>query len=128
MIHRIAADLVLLLHLAFIVFVVLGGGLVLIRPRLSWVHLPAVIWGAFVELAGLVCPLTPLENRLRVASGSAGYTGGFIDRHLIPVVYPPDLSRPIQIALGLAVVLINAVFYALLVRRGYRPRGRTSAD
>jgi hypothetical protein len=117
MFYRIAADAVLVLHLAFILFVVLGGWLVLRYHRLIWVHLPAAAWAAFVEFSGRVCPLTPLENLLRLASGSTGYSGGFIERYLIPVVYPSGLDRSVQIALGLAVVLINAVFYGLLVKR-----------
>ena len=122
MIYRIAADLVLLLHLIFILFVVLGGWLVLRNARFIWIHLPAVAWGAFIELSGRVCPLTPLENQLRIASGSAGYSGGFIERYLIPVVYPSGLDRPVQIALGLVVILVNAVFYGLLVKRWARTR------
>jgi len=120
MIYRIAADAVLLIHLAFIVFVVLGGWLVLRNARFIWIHLPAAAWGAFIELSGRVCPLTPLENQLRIASGSAGYAGGFIERYLIPVVYPSGLSRSVQVGLGLGVILVNAVFYGLLVKRWAR--------
>ena len=121
MIYRIAADLVLLIHLSFVLFVVLGGWLVLRTPRLIWFHLPAAAWGAFIEFSGRLCPLTPLENQLRIASGSEGYSGGFIERYLIPVVYPSGLDRPIQIALGIGVILVNAVFYGLVVRRWARP-------
>ncbi len=117
MIYRIAADVVLLLHLFFILFVVLGGWLALRIPKLISLHLPAAAWGTFIEFSGQVCPLTPLENQLRVASGSAGYHGGFIERYLIPVVYPSGLDRPVQVALGLGVILVNAIFYGLLVKR-----------
>ena len=117
MFSRFAADLVLLAHLAFVLFVVLGGWLVLRRPWIAWFHIPAALWGATVELMGWVCPLTPLENQLRAASGSAGYDGSFIARYLIPVVYPTSLTRPIQIALGLAVVLINLAVYGMVIRR-----------
>ena len=96
MIYRIAADVVLL------------------------AHFPAAAWGAFIEFSGRVCPLTPLENQLRIASGSAGYTGGFIERYLIPVIYPSGLDRSVQVALGLGVLFINAIFYGLLVRRWTR--------
>lgn len=120
MIYRIAADVVLLLHLAFILFVVLGGWLVLRKPMFIWAHLPAAAWGAFIEFSGRVCPLTPLENQLRIASGSAGYTGGFIERYLIPVIYPSGLDRSVQVALGLGVLFINAIFYGILVRRWTR--------
>jgi hypothetical protein len=122
MIYRIAADVVLLIHLLFILFVVLGGLLVLRIPKLVWLHLPAAAWGAFIEFSGRVCPLTPLENQLRMASGSAGFSGGFIERYLIPVVYPSGLDRPVQIALGLGVILVNAVFYGLVVTRWARAK------
>ena len=122
MIYRIAADAVLLLHLAFILFVVFGGWLVLRKPMFIWAHLPAAAWGAFIEFSGRVCPLTPLENQLRIASGSAGYSGGFIERYLIPVVYPSGLNGSAQIALGLVVIFVNAVFYGLLVKRWARRR------
>jgi len=92
MFSRFAADLVLLAHLAFILFVVLGGWLVLRRHWVAWFHIPAALWGATVELMGWVCPLTPLENQLRASSGSAGYDGSFIARYLIPVVYPTSLT------------------------------------
>ena len=122
MLSRVAADFVLVIHLAFILFVVLGGWLVLRRPRVAWFHLPAALWGAIVEFTGGPCPLTPLENRLRIASGSAGYDSGFIDRYLIPVVYPAPLSRTIQILLGLGVILVNVVFYGALILRWLNTR------
>jgi hypothetical protein len=115
--YRVLAEGVLLLHLLFILFVVLGGLWVLRRPRLAWVHLPAALWGAGIEFFGWVCPLTPLENALRRVAGEAGYRGGFIEHYLLPVIYPGALTREIQIGLGLAVVAINAVMYGLLLRR-----------
>ena len=117
---KLAADFVVLLHLAFILFVVLGGLVVFRWPRFMWLHIPAAAWGAFIELTGRVCPLTPLENRLRIAAGETGYSGGFIEEYLIPVVYPGGLTRWVQISLGVGVVVINLVFYGLLVAR--RPR------
>ena len=117
---KLAADFVVLLHLAFILFVVLGGLIVFRWPRFMWLHIPAAAWGAFIELTGRVCPLTPLENRLRIAAGETGYSGGFIEEYLIPVVYPGGLTRWVQISLGVGVVVINLVFYGLLVAR--RPR------
>lgn len=119
MIFSLLADVVLLLHLAFILFVVLGAFLARRFPRLVWLHLPAAAWGALVELAGWVCPLTPLENHLRRLGGEAGYEGGFIGRYLLPVVYPEALSRQLQVALGLGVIVINVVAYAW-ARRGGR--------
>jgi hypothetical protein len=117
---KLAADLVVLLHFAFILFVVLGGLVVFRWPRFMWLHMPAAAWGAFIEFSGRVCPLTPLENRLRIAAGETGYSGGFIEAYLIPVVYPDSLTRWVQISLGVGVVAINLVFYGLIVAR--RPR------
>ena len=117
---KLAADSVVALHFAFIVFVVLGAVAVSRWPRLMWLHIPAAVWGAFIEFSGWVCPLTPLENRLRIAAGEAGYSGGFIERYLIPVVYPDELTRWIQISLGVGVVAINLVIYRLLIVRRLR--------
>lgn len=122
MLVSLAADLVASLHFAFVVFVVLGGLLVLRWPRLAWLHLPAVAWGASIELLGWICPLTPLENRLRHEAGLAGYEGGFVEHYLLPMLYPASLSRSVQVILGLSVLLINAVVYgSILRRRFHRP-------
>jgi hypothetical protein len=115
---RVLADAVLVLHFAFIAFVALGGLLVLRWPRLAWLHLPAVAWGAWITLSGNICPLTPLENRLRVLGGEAGFSGGFIEHHLASVIYPSGLTREIQIALGALVIAVNlAVYLRLWLRR-----------
>lgn len=118
------AGLVALVHLAFIVFVIAGGWLVWHRPRLAWVHLPAVAWGAWIELTGRLCPLTPLENRLRAQAGAEGYTGDFLDHYLVSLIYPPGLTRETQIVFGIAAIVINAVAYAAAFRkrRGRRAR------
>ena len=111
------ADLVLVVHFAFILFVVFGG---LLALRWRWaplVHLPGAAWGVLIELAGWVCPLTPLENSLRRAAGESGYGGGFIEHYLLPVIYPGGLTREIQLGLAAAVVLLNAGIYALVWRR-----------
>jgi len=121
MIWRILADAVLVAHLAFIVFVVLGGLLVLRRPRLAWIHVPVVLWGAAIEFFGWICPLTPLEKWLRVMGGESGYAGGFIAHYLLPLIYPAGLTRGIQLVLGALVVSVNLVVYFLLWRRA---RGR----
>jgi Protein of Unknown function (DUF2784) len=118
---RLLADAVLVLHLAFILFVVLGGLLVLRAPWLAWLHLPAVAWGAAIEFLGFICPLTPLENWLRRQGGEAGYAGGFIDHYITSVVYPAGLTRGMQVAIGAVVVAINLAVYVLLWRR--RSRG-----
>lgn len=114
---RLLADLTVLVHLAFIVFVMLGGLLLLRWPRLIWVHVPAVAWGAWIEFAGSVCPLTPLENWLRVQGGGAAYGSGFIEQYFVPVLYPASLSRPLQYALGAAVLIVNGVVYGFVLRR-----------
>jgi hypothetical protein len=112
--YSLLADLVLLLHLAFILFVLLGGLLVLRRPRLAWLHLPAAAWGVMVELAGWYCPLTPLENRFRALAGEARYAGDFIQHYLLAAIYPEGLTREVQIGLGLIALLVNAALYARL--------------
>ena len=125
MLYRVLADLTVLAHGLFVVFVVLGGLLVLRRPRAAWAHVPAAVWGALIELRGWVCPLTPLENRLRRLGGEAGYGGGFIEHYVVPVLYPPGLTREIQVGLGVAVVVLNLAIYGwILWRRGPR-RSRT---
>lgn len=122
MLDRIAADAVLVLHFAFVVFVVLGGALVVRWPKLAWIHLPAVLWAALVELNAWICPLTPLEVSFRKASGEAGYAGDFLEHYLVALLYPEGLTRATQIGLGVAVVAINVAIYALVARRAMRSR------
>ncbi|MGE6241973.1 DUF2784 domain-containing protein [Ectopseudomonas guguanensis] len=117
MIWRTAADALVLVHLGFILFVLLGGLLLLRWPRLIWLHLPAVAWGILVECLHLGCPLTPWENQLRRLAGQAGYDGGFIEHYLIPLIYPAGLTPQLQLWLGALVVLVNLAVYAWLVRR-----------
>ena len=121
--YPLLADAVLLFHLAFIIFVVLGAALVWRYPRLAWLHLPAVLWAAGMEFSGRVCPLTPLENHLRRLSGEAGYGGGFIEHYLLPIIYPHGLTHQLQLALGAAVIAINVVAYALIRCRAMRHEG-----
>ncbi|HSG22384.1 MAG TPA: DUF2784 domain-containing protein [Azonexus sp.] len=120
MLYPLLADAVLLFHLAFILFVVFGALLLRRFPRLIWLHLPAVIWAGLIELIGLVCPLTPLENHLRRLGGETGYSGGFIEHYLLPIIYPPGLTREMQVGLGIAVLVINVVAYALFHCRARR--------
>jgi len=122
-VFRILADVTVVLHLAFVLFVVFGGLLVVRRPRLAWVHLPAAVWGAWIEFAGWVCPLTPLENWLRGHSGGPVYTSSFLERYLVPILYPSSLSREFQAVLGGFVILANAAVY-FSVLRGQRTRRR----
>jgi len=118
--HRVLADAVLVAHFAFVAFAVAGA---LLALRWRWaplVHLPAVLWGVYIELSGGVCPLTPLESSLRRAAGGSGYDGSFVEHHLVPILYPSDLSVPLQWALAGGLVLANALLYTgvLLRRRG----------
>ena len=124
MLDRIAADAVLLLHFAFVVFVVLGGALVPRWPKLAWIHVPAVLWAALVEVNGWICPLTPLEVSFRKASGEAGYAGDFLEHYLAAMLYPEGLTRATQIGLGAFVVLINVCLYGYLVKRARASRLR----
>ena len=110
------AGAVLVLHLLFIAFVVAGAALLWRWPRLAWLHVPAVLWGAYAELSGTICPLTPLENRLRALAGEAGYAQGFIEHYLLPLIYPAALTREVQLALGAAVVAVHVLLYALWLR------------
>jgi len=105
------ADVLLLLHGAFVLFVVAGGTLALRWPRVAWVHLPAALWGALIEFAGFICPLTPLEKAWRRAAGGAAYEGDFIEHYVTAALYPSGLTRPIQIALGLVVLATNGWVY-----------------
>ena len=115
--YSFLADVVLLVHLAFILFVVLGILVVWRFSRLIWLHIPAAIWAGLIEITGYVCPLTPLENILRDLSGQAGYHGSFVEHYLVPIIYPHDLSRNAQIFLGIAVIVFNTVGYLLMWRR-----------
>lgn len=124
-IAALLADLVVIAHGLFIVFVVAGGLLVLRWPRAAWVHLPAAVWGVLIEWAGWICPLTPLENTLRRAAGQAGYSGGFVERYLLPLIYPAGLTPAVQLWLGLVVLVVNVAIYALWWRRRrHRQAGR----
>ena len=120
MVFKIAADMVLVLHLMFVFFAVLGSLLVLWRRYLLWLHLPAMIWAVWIEFRGGLCPLTPLENWLRRQGGVAGYQGSFIDHYVEPLLYPPGLTRSTQVVLGAAVLIINCGLYGLLLFRVWR--------
>ena len=120
MLFRGAADLVLVLHFGFVLFVVLGGLLALRWPRLAWVHVPVALYGATIEFLGFICPLTPLEVWLRRRGGEAGYEGGFIEHYIMAALYPTGLTRELQLALGVGVLAINALVYGTLLRRRCR--------
>lgn len=111
------ADALVLLHLAFVIFVLAGALLVAVWPRLAWLHLPAVGWGILVEVNGWLCPLTPWEQALRRHGGAAPYAGGFVEHYIVPILYPSGLTVPVQWTLAGVVVVCNAMLYAWLWRR-----------
>ena len=117
MLYRFLADCLVLVHLAFVVFVVAGGLLVLWRPSLRWIHLPAAVWGALIEFTGWICPLTPWEQALRAQAGQVGYPTGFIEHYILPVLYPQGLTPGVQTALSFLVIGVNVTIYAFV---GYR--------
>jgi hypothetical protein len=109
--YSLLADIALVIHFAFIIFVLLGGILAIWWRKVVWLHFPAAAWGALIEFAGWICPLTPLENHLRVKGGQAGYPGGFVEEYVLPVIYPAGLTREIQIIFGILVITVNLVVY-----------------
>jgi len=127
MMYSLLADLVLIVHLAFVLFVLCGGLLVLRWRWIAWLHLPAAIWGAVVEFTGWICPLTPLENWLRVRGDSTGYAGDFLSYYLLALLYPEGLPRPIQLLLGILVIAVNLGVYGwILTNRRLRNVGKGS--
>ena len=117
MLYRYSADAILFLHLAFIVFVVIGGLLAVWRRGVLFIHLPAALWGVFVELTGRVCPLTSLENTFRIKAGNAGYSKSFVEHYLLGIIYPEGLTREVQYFLGALVVVVNVAIYLWLFYR-----------
>ena len=120
------ADAIVVLHLAFVLFVVFGGLLALKWPRAAWAHVPAAAWGVAIEFFGWICPLTPLENELRLRAGRTSYEGDFIGRYLLPVIYPDGLTRETQLALGACALLLNVGIYWLVLKRRGRGAARRS--
>lgn len=128
MLYVVAAEAVLLLHAAFILFAVLGGLLVLRWRWLLCLHLPAAGWAAVVVIAGWVCPLTPIEQMLRAMAGQDGYGGSFIEHYLVLLIYPPGLTRPLQVGLGALVVAVNVAVYVGVWRQQRRPQESSIHD
>ena len=112
MIYHLLADLVLGIHFLFVVFSVLGALLLIRWPRIIWGHLPAAGWAVWIEFSGKICPLTPLENSLRIRGGGAGYAGDFVGHYLLGMLYPEGLTRQVQITLGAIVLVLNIIIYA----------------
>lgn len=119
MAYRIAADLVLVTHFAFILLVVLGALVVFRHAWFAWIHVPAASWGAFVELTGRICPLTILENFLRIHAGEEGYANSFVEQYIFPVIYPAGLTRDVQFFLAMLVVAVNVIIYATILLRNW---------
>jgi hypothetical protein len=120
MVYTQLADFVLLLHLAFIIFVIFGGLLAIKNVKWAWLHVPTAVWGGLVEFAGWICPLTHLENWLRFRAGTGTYQESFIVHYLLPLIYPTELTRDVQIILGAGVVLISLLIYSLVLYKRAR--------
>jgi hypothetical protein len=116
-VYNLLADVIVLAHFLFIAFVICGGLLVIRWPHVAFVHLPAAIWGAVVEIFGWVCPLTPLENNFRLLAGNSSYSGDFIARYFIPLIYPGNLTTTIQQLFGGMVITVNMIIYTIAVRK-----------
>ena len=114
MIYRLLADLIVLAHFGFIVFVLLGGLLAFRWLWIAWLHIPAMAWGGFIELTGRICPLTPLENALRRAGGLTEYSQSFTEQYIVPIVYPAGLTREFQVMMGFVLILLNISIYGYL--------------
>jgi hypothetical protein len=128
-VYPVLADLVVWVHLGFVVFVVLGGLLVMKWPRLIWIHLPAVCWGVAIELCGWICPLTPFENWLRHKGGEESYQFDFVAQYLLPILYPQGLTRRSQVVLGALVLVVNAAIYGwVFVKRKVQRFKRSSVQ
>ena len=117
MLLRIAADLIVLVHFAFIIFVVAGGLLALKWPKMAYLPIPAAVWGAWIGFANWICPLTPLENHLRRLTGEAGYAGGFIEHYITRILYPAGLTAGMRVMLGVAAVAVNLLVYWICFAR-----------
>ncbi len=117
MVYHALAELIVVLHFGFLLFVVLGGLLLFRWRRLAWVHLPAALWGVLIEFGGWICPLTPLENHFRRLAGQAGYEGGFIAHYVTAALYPEGLTRGTQVVLGVLVLALNVTVYLRAFRR-----------
>ncbi len=126
MLDHLAADGIVVFHLGFIAFAILGGWLVLWRIRWAWLHVPACGWAIWIELSHGICPLTPLENHFRHLAGDAGYSGGFIEHYILPVIYPPGLEPADQVSLAAVLVTMNVALYVGAFVR-WRRRGRAGA-
>jgi hypothetical protein len=120
------ADLIVLIHFGFILFVIFGGLLVIKWRKFIWLHVPAAVWGALIEFFGWFCPLTTLENQLRRNKNGDAYITGFVEHYIIPIIYPEGLTRDIQLLLGIAVIIINLFIYTLILKKWNRSSGKVN--
>jgi len=116
-VYDLFADAIVLTHFLFIAFVICGGLLVIRWPKIAFAHLPAALWGSAVEIFGWICPLTPLENHFRNLAGANQYSGDFILRYLVPIIYPENITASLQQVLGTLVIFINIIFYTIAIRK-----------
>ncbi len=126
MVYSYLADFIVLLHAFFVLFVLLGGFLVLWKSFMAWYHIPAVFWAASIEFFGWICPLTPLENMLRAKGGDTGYATGFVEHYILPILYPAALTRKMQIGLGIIVLGVNIAVYLTFwqkIRKAEKDKG-----
>ena len=112
--YELAADIILIIHFLFILFVIFGALLLFVEKKIVFIHIPAIIWGSYIELTHSICPLTYLENWLLQKANLTTYSEGFIQYYLVPIVYPTNLTKDIQIYLGISLIVINIVIYAFI--------------
>ncbi|MDX1651363.1 MAG: DUF2784 domain-containing protein [Brumimicrobium sp.] len=117
MFFKILADLVVIIHFVFILYVIFGGLIVLKYRKTVFLHIPCAIWGCLIMFAGWICPLTYIENDLREAAGTETYSDGFIQHYIIPIIYPENLTRELQAILGFSVLVLNIIVYSILIKR-----------
>ena len=115
--YELAADFALIVHFAFIMFVVLGALLLFISKKIIYFHIPAVIWGVYIELTNSICPLTYLENWFLQKANLTIYSGGFIQNYLVPIIYPSNLTENLQTYLGLIIIVVNLIMYVLIISK-----------
>jgi len=125
MIYRILADIVVIFHLSFVIFSVIGGVLALKWRKIIWIHIPVVIWAVVIEFAGFICPLTPLENNLRFRGGESGYESDFIEHYIFPVLYPEGLTHTMQVIIGIFVLTVNIVVYSIIIHKIRKKRKKS---
>ena len=115
--YELAADIILIIHFLFIIFVIFGAFLFFVAKKIVFIHIPAIIWGSYIELTHSICPLTYLENWFLHKANLITYSGGFIQNYLVPIVYPVNITKDLQIFLGIGIIVINIVIYAFIINK-----------